>query len=219
MTAKTLLRRAGELAGAIQAHPQHLVCGVLAAAMIWLLLGRLAGGFGAHPRPSDVPSRFDTGKRRAAQAIDIRTIASAHLFGVTGGSSGPGGQGPETSLPLRLVGTVAAANASRGLAILAQGEGAVRLYSIGDALPGGAVLRQVQNESAVIERAGVLERLAFSRGSGDALALLRRGAAAMPADDEVDEVARIMVHPPASAPVEDYYAEQQSAEARRLAGN
>lgn len=65
----------------------------------------------------------------------------------------------ETRLPLILKGVLA----GQGLALIAASGQAERVFREGDMLPGGAILRVVQPDHVLLERAGGIERLALPK--------------------------------------------------------
>jgi len=65
---------------------------------------------------------------------------------------------PETRLNLKLIGVLATGTES-GLAIIADGRGQAKLYSVGKRLPGGAVLREVLLDRVLLEGPTGLETL------------------------------------------------------------
>ncbi|MFZ5514108.1 MAG: type II secretion system protein N [Pseudomonadota bacterium] len=70
-----------------------------------------------------------------------------------------GGSTQDTRLPLALRGVLA----GQGLALIAASGQPERVYRLGDSLPGGAILRSVQADHVLLERAGALERLALPK--------------------------------------------------------
>jgi general secretion pathway protein C len=70
---------------------------------------------------------------------------------------------PLTSLKLKLTGTVADAAGREGMAVIVDEGGRAARYMIGDALPGGAVLKRVLWDRVVIERLGQQELLKLPR--------------------------------------------------------
>jgi general secretion pathway protein C len=133
------------------------VCVVLAARLVWLVV---AG-------PTLPPPPVTAAERRASadQAGSIQG-----LFGPRAGPSQAAERAPASRSGLVLRGTVAAADATLGVAFIAEGEGATdRAYRAGESLPSGAHLREVHADRVLIERAGALETLALSR-LGDTVA-------------------------------------------------
>ena len=67
---------------------------------------------------------------------------------------------PETQLPLRLIGTVVAAQAERSIAVIENG-GATAVVRTGDAI-GGARVQEIRKDGVVLAQSGRLERLGFA---------------------------------------------------------
>ena len=67
---------------------------------------------------------------------------------------------PESQLPLRLIGTVVAAQAERSIAVV-DSQGATRVVRAGDAL-GAARVQEIHKDGIVLSQAGRLERLALA---------------------------------------------------------
>jgi general secretion pathway protein C len=102
----------------------------------------------------------------SGQTVDVAAIATAHLFGeppVEARSTQDAANAQQTSLPLVLVGIIAADNPEDGLAILGENAAAAKVYSVGDSVPGGAKLHQVLADKVIIDRNGVLESLMLPR--------------------------------------------------------
>ena len=99
------------------------------------------------------------------QTVDVAAIAGAHLFGFTPIDSKPqdAANAPQSSLPLVLVGIIAADDPQNGLAILGQNATSAKVYAVGDNVPGGAKLHQVLADKVIIDRHGTLESLTLPR--------------------------------------------------------
>lgn len=139
------------------------VCVVLAARIVWLVVAGPA-------LPPPPPVAVGEASNQAGTDASIQG-----LFGQTGRPAQAVDQVPASRSGLVLRGTVAAADATLGVAFIAEGDGATdRAYRAGDSLPSGARLREVHSDRVLIERAGALETLALSRLGGGA------GAAARP---------------------------------------
>ncbi len=96
---------------------------------------------------------------------------------------------PETQLPLRLIGTVVAAQAERSIAVI-ESQGATIVVRPGDAI-GAARVREIHKEGIVLVQAGRVERLALapvavSRPAGTALASASGSAGTDSNGDAVD---------------------------------
>jgi type II secretion system protein C len=70
---------------------------------------------------------------------------------------------PETTLPLRLMGTVVASNAARSIAVI-ENSGTRAVVREGDAI-GGARVQAIRKDGIVLDQAGRLEKLAFGSGA------------------------------------------------------
>ncbi len=68
---------------------------------------------------------------------------------------------PETRLNLVLRGAIAGEGVQTSSAIIEEGGSSEQLYFIGESLPGGATLAQINNDHIVIKRNGMLEKLYF----------------------------------------------------------
>jgi general secretion pathway protein C len=96
----------------------------------------------------------------------VAAITSAHLFGEAPVESRPqqdAATAQQTSLPLVLVGIIAADNPEDGLAILGEYAAGAKVYAVGYNVPGGAKLHQVLADKVIIDRNGVLESLMLPR--------------------------------------------------------
>ncbi len=94
---------------------------------------------------------------------DSRLIAAWHLFGEAG-EEPPAPppipeEPPETTLQLTLRGCYSVESQVQALAIIADERGEERPYRIGDALPGGAVLREIYVNKVLLSRQGKPEVL------------------------------------------------------------
>src|SRR5579871_3807940 len=77
------------------------------------------------------------------QTVDVAAITSAHLFGEPPIAARPvqnAANAQQTSLPLVLVGIIAADDPADGLAILGENAAAAKVFAVGDNIPGGAKL-------------------------------------------------------------------------------
>ncbi len=91
-------------------------------------------------------------------------MVSAHLFGVAAvdaGAQDPA-NAPQSSANLLLAGTIATQDPKRGVAIISDGGGPSKVYSVGDRV-GGASLHSVYLDHVILDRAGALETLLLPR--------------------------------------------------------
>lgn len=74
---------------------------------------------------------------------------------------------PETKLNLALKGVLAANPMSRASAIIGKGKsGKEDIFSVGDKMPGGILVKEIHPEYVVLERNGLLETLKLQKTSG-----------------------------------------------------
>ncbi len=102
----------------------------------------------------------------ATQSVDVASIANAHLFGTPPIAAVPGqdaANAPQSSLPLVLVGIIAADDPENGLAILGENAAGAKVYAVGDSVPGGAKLHSVFSDKVIVDRNGKLESLMLPR--------------------------------------------------------
>ena len=102
-----------------------------------------------------------------AQPADYAAIGAWHLFGrmeAPQSVEAPPAPMPATPLNLRLAGVFfVERGGDRALALIAEGNGVERGYRIGESLPGGARLDQIQRDSVVVSRGGRREVLNLPR--------------------------------------------------------
>jgi general secretion pathway protein C len=178
MTFSSIPRRIAKLAAypKLQGHARMaLTLGLLALLMLllarwtWLLL----------PASQDTPNinRPAATSQTALQAAPsvLANIASTRLWGALPVATAPTVT-QDTRLPLTLRGILS----GQGLAII-ETSGNARVYRIGDTLPGGAHLHDVLVDHVLIDRAGVIERLALPRATLAQAPLSSSGPANMPA--------------------------------------
>lgn len=123
--------------------------------------------------------------------LDVAAITGAHLFG----DAPPPPQDPEHAPPsnrLVLVGIIAGADPQSGLAILGPSPQAVKVYAVGDNLPGNVKLHSVYVDRVIIDVGGQLESLALphqmNAGNGPPPSV-----AALPPDSQPIEHMRRMI--------------------------
>jgi general secretion pathway protein C len=146
----------------VLSHGPRIATWILAFALAVqaaVIVTNLAGS--SHPSkvaPTSIPQPH-------TQTVDVAAITSAHLFGEPPIEARPqdGKDAPQSSLPLVLVGIIAADDPLDGLAILGENAAAAKVYAVGDNVPGGAKLHQVFGDKVIIDRNGVLESLMLPR--------------------------------------------------------
>jgi general secretion pathway protein C len=97
--------------------------------------------------------------------VDVAAVTNAHLFApaAVDASGQNAADAPQTSMPLVLTGVVAADDPQSGLAILGENANSVKVYAVGDNVPGGAKLHSVFGDRVVLDRNGTLESLPLPR--------------------------------------------------------
>jgi general secretion pathway protein C len=146
----------------LQTNGPKLTSAVLGA-LIVLELGRLAYSMYATPVKSPQPVAV-AAHRQQRPGLDIQSVISAHLFGVAPveqGSQDPA-SAPQSSANLVLAGTIATQDPKRGVAIVSDGGGPSKVYSVGDKI-GGAALHSVYLDRVILDRNGALETLLLPR--------------------------------------------------------
>ena len=105
---------------------------------------------------------------KQTQQNSFNRLTTANIFGVTD-KAVPQKQikVPETKLNLTLKGVLAAIPMSRASAIIAKGKsGKEDIFSVGDKMPGGILIKEIHPEYVVLERNGSLETLKLQKISG-----------------------------------------------------
>lgn len=131
------------------------------ARIIWMLVP----GSGAEDPITVSPAerRAAAVAGQAADGADVEAIAAAHLFGEAGAEAPPPQETvaelEETRLNLSLKGTIAANDAARSIAIIADTRNEEKIYGIEDAVVPGTTLHAVYTDRVVLNRSGVLEVL------------------------------------------------------------
>jgi general secretion pathway protein C len=169
--------RTNEWLTRLQANGPKLVSALLGA-LIVLELAQLAYSMYATPVKSPQPIA-PTASRPQRPALDIQSVVSAHLFGVAAVGSGAqdAANAPQSAANLVLAGTIATQDPKRGVAIISDGSGPSKVYSVGDRI-GGAALHSVYLDRVILDRNGSLETLTLPR---QVLASVRGPAQVRPA--------------------------------------
>jgi general secretion pathway protein C len=156
----------GELAGQLFARaPRWLTAalvvllGVRAATLVAALSGAPAAMPNAAPPP---PST-------TRNVVDVPSILRANLFGQ--GAPAPG-TAPVTNMALVLAGVIADVDEKSGFAMLGTSATDIKVYRVGEAVPGGARLSSVLVDRVLLDRGGTVEALLIPRVSAGAAAPL-----------------------------------------------
>lgn len=107
----------------------------------------------------------------AADAVDVQSIANAHLFGEASADAETVVVAPredhenlaETRLNLSLKGTIASPDDNAGIAIIADARNEEKVYVIRDTVTAGATLHAIYADRVVLNRGGTLEVLKLPR--------------------------------------------------------
>jgi len=136
---------------------------MLLAALIVLELAHLAYALVVSPVKSPQPMLTNTAAA-PRPGVDVQDLVNAHLFGIA--TVDPGSQDPDHAPPssanLLLTGTIATDNPKHGVAIVSDGGGPSKVYSVGDRLA-GASLHSVYLDHVLLDRNGALETVALPR--------------------------------------------------------
>jgi general secretion pathway protein C len=148
-------RLPGELASQLLAQAPRwiwalliVLIGVRSAFLVADLAG-LSGSTGAARLPSTA-----VGTRKV---VDIPSILRANLFGRSATPTGV--DAPVTSMNLNLALVIAANDPKRGFAAIGTTPTDVKVYAVGDDVPGGARLHEVYVDRVLLDRGGSIEAL------------------------------------------------------------
>ena len=149
----------GELAGQLIARaPRWLTAvlvvllGVRAATLVASLSGAPAVMSDATP-PPPVATR---------NVVDVPSILRANLFGQSAPAPGSA-NAPVTNMSLVLAGVIADADEKLGFAMLGSSATDIKVYRVGDSVPGGARLSSVLVDRVLLDRGGTIEALMIPR--------------------------------------------------------
>jgi general secretion pathway protein C len=161
-------RLPGELGNQLLAHAPRwifILLVLLISVRGALLIADLAGGPVAaalSAQPAIQPL--------SRKVVDIPSILRANLFGQAPLASGA--DAPVTTMNLKLVLVFAEADEKRGLAALGPSLTEIKVYKVGDAVPGGANLHAVYVDRVLLDRGGNIEALVMPQRTGQAAALV-----------------------------------------------
>lgn len=118
--------------------------------------------------PSTTSTQSQSGGNRG-KALNYAEIANWHLFGAPPAKSKAQKKrvvsAPETRLKLELLGIFSDKETGEGWAIISEKSGKQKAYSIGNKLPGNAVLYDVGTDRVTLERNGRHESLTLKKPS------------------------------------------------------
>lgn len=149
-----------------------VACAYLLVEMTWLFFPQDdAAALPVQNKPSVV-------QNKAQSQAQFRQLTAANIFGAAQSTaSQKPTKAPETRLNLTLKGVLAAKPMEMASAIIAQGRsGKEDIYSVGDKMQGGVLIKEIHPDHVVLERNGRLETLKLQKVSGVSL----QGSSARP---------------------------------------
>jgi general secretion pathway protein C len=190
--------RSNEWRSRLQANGPKLVSWLFGAL---ILLQLLQIGYSLISKPLKMPQPVlpATVRGEARAGVDIQRVVSAHLFGVAPVETSQDPENaPQSSANLQLAGTIATQDPKRGVAIISDGGGPSKVYSVGERI-GGASLHSVYLDHVILDRGGALETLLLPRQlppSARAAGAARRPAADPRTAAAVDNIRRMVQQDP-----------------------
>jgi len=152
----------GDWRSTLLTRAPQVVTFVLALALA-AQLAFIVVGLGSRSRQTAPPS---VGALPATPPLDIGGLVNAHLFGNAAvQASGDAANAPPSSMPLVLAGLMATADPKEGMAIIGDSAANAKVVSVGQQVPGGALLHSVYADRAIIDRSGALESVFLPRNS------------------------------------------------------
>lgn len=146
----------GELASQLIARLPRVVTALLVVLLgvrAATLVAGLAGG-------STLPPAAPATAAPVRNVVDVPSILRTNLFGQAPQAAGAT---PVTSMPLVLTGVIADNDEKLGFALLGPSATSIRLYRVGESLPGGARLHAVHVDRVMLDRGGSIEALMLPR--------------------------------------------------------
>jgi general secretion pathway protein C len=175
------------------------VVSLVIAALILLQLLQIGYSFISKPLKTPQPVLPAAMQRQGRSGADIQTVVSAHLFGVPPVETNQDPENaPQSSANLQLAGTIATQDPKRGVAIISDGGGPSKVYSVGERI-GGASLHSVYLDHVILDRGGALETLLLPRQlppSSRPVSTARRAAADPRTAVAVDNIRRMVQQDP-----------------------
>jgi len=196
-TVTMLDTRTNEWLSRLQAKGPRLVSLVLAA-LIAAQLAQIAMILLVKPVKSPQPVLTGSVPHTERPSLHIQSVISAHLFGIAAvvGAQDPA-NAPQSSANLLLAGTIATQDPKHGVAIISDGGGPSKVYSVGDRV-GGASLHSVYLDHVLLDRSGALEILQLPRKllAGNGAAAMRRPGGDPRTVAAVDNIRRMVQQDP-----------------------
>jgi len=139
-----------------------IACAYLLVEITWMFFSQ------EEPASMSAPPQKRLAINKQAQQNSFNALTAANIFGISevAGVQKPT-EAPETKLNLVLRGVLAAQSPELASAIIGQGPaGNEEIYSVGDRMPGGVLIKEIHAEYVVLERNGQLETLKLQKESG-----------------------------------------------------
>jgi general secretion pathway protein C len=127
------------------------------ARVVWLLYPLPQSRFDL-PAASAMPSRASN-----LPKLNVEQIAAANLFGQRQATAEAPLDAPDTALNLVLKGILSYGDETSSRALIADASGKEKPYSVGDDIPGGAILKAIHADRVILERNGRFETLRLDR--------------------------------------------------------
>ena len=146
----------GELVGQLVARAPRWITTLLVVLLgvrAATLVAGLTGG-------ASLPAPEAVAPPAVRNVVDVPSILRANLFGQ---SPPAAGTAPVTSMALVLGGVIADMDEKRGFAMLGTSATDIKLYRVGETVPGGARLHAVLVDRVLLDRGGALETLLLPR--------------------------------------------------------
>jgi general secretion pathway protein C len=191
----------GSLARAYEKHGRWLRTAALV--VLTVLVARLAAQFvwlwvpvpeSAQWKPAPVAATGVTAS--APKGPDAQLIASAHLFGdyqaPADASLDRMDKAPDTRLNLTLLGILAADQDKGSRALIADGGGDEKPYSVGDKVPGGVNLQAIFPDRVILSRNGQLETLRLDKDKAPSSLQANAAPASAPASTVSEETTEML---------------------------
>jgi general secretion pathway protein C len=170
----------------------RLVAGAprLIAGLLIILIGVRAALFVADlaGAPATTAGTAGTAPLQTRSIVDLPSILRANLFGQAAAAGGA--DAPLTSMALVLSGVIADLDEKRGFAILGPSATAMKVYSVGESLPGGARLHAVLVDRVLLDRGGTIESLLLPKRSATGPVVATAAPNALGAVERVQQLVR-----------------------------
>ncbi len=165
VTTAAQAQRLPELANQLIARAPTWILGllfVLFCARAALLVADLA----APPSTAKPPSNAVPAPITPRKVVDVRSIQRANMFGLSAAPTGT--DAPVTTMNLKLLSVLALKDEKSKLATAALGpsDTSIKVYAIGDEVPGGAHLHAIYVDRVLLDRSGSIEALLLQLRQG-----------------------------------------------------